>query len=65
MCDRIEFCPVQKGRKNGHVLVCICTYVCIDTYVHVRTVDACVVARGEDATCQEFTGREQGLVNSK
>ena len=39
--------------------------MCIDTYVHVKTVDACVVTRGEDGTCQEFTGREQGLVNSK
>jgi hypothetical protein len=25
-CDSIEFCSVQKGRKNGHVLVCICIY---------------------------------------
>jgi hypothetical protein len=55
-CDSIEFCSVQKRRKNGHVLVCIYVYV----YTH-----ACVVICGEDGPCQEFTGREQGLVNTK
>jgi len=25
-CDSIEFCSVQKGRENGHAVVCICIY---------------------------------------
>jgi hypothetical protein len=37
----------------------------IYVYIHIKTVDACVVTCGEDGTCQEFTGREQGLMNTK
>jgi hypothetical protein len=33
-------------------------------YVLVKTVDACVVTCGENGICQEFTGREQGVVNT-
>jgi len=61
-CDSIEFYSLQKGRENGHAVVCVCVY--IHMYVHVKTVDACVVTCGEDRICQEFTGREQGLVNT-
>ena len=64
-CDSIEFCSVQKGRENAHVLVCLFICIYTHTYVHVKTVYACVVTCGEDGTYQEFTGREQGLVNTK
>jgi len=43
--------------------LCVCMY--IHLYVHVKTVDACVVTCGEDTISQEFTGRKQGLVNTK
>ena len=48
-----------------HMYQCVYLYVYIHTYVHVKTVYACVVTCGEDGTYQEFTGREQGLVNTK
>ena len=32
-CDSIEFCSVQKRRKNGHVLVCTC--ICIYTHMYM------------------------------
>jgi len=60
--DSIEFSSVQKGKANW-----TCNSVCmyIHMYVHFKTVDACVVTCGENRICQEFTGREQGLVNTK
>jgi len=62
-CDSIEFSSVQKGRENGYAVVCV--YMYIHMYVHVKTVDARVVTCSEDRIYQGFTGREQGLVNSK
>jgi hypothetical protein len=59
-CDSTEFCAEGKEKWT-----CISVYMYIHTYVYVKTVDACVVTCGEDGTSQEFTGREQGLVNTK